>query len=452
MSVRIKITDDQWHHLRELLFTADGNENAAFLLCGLSRDGLHMDVLVRKVVEMPLSGYVERLPVHLQVHPDVINSVVDLASTANSSIVMVHSHPSSQVARFSLSDDAGEARLMPVLSALLPGPHGSLVVSPSDWMGRMWIDGAQRSVDSVLIVGANVTELTHLGVESDAAQDVFDRQRRFWGVEGQNRIARLKVGIVGLGGTGSCVAEEMRRLGVQDFVLIDPDVLEPSNLSRMYGTFRGSGLGNSKVSIIADHLAVLLPVEPLIAAVEGSVADNNVLGLLRDRDVIMCCTDTLLSRAVLNRFAYQYLIPVVDMGVRIDARGGSLQGASGRVSLVVAGMSCLRCSGHLDPDVLREELMTDAEYKTLQAEGYVRGSSDPEPQVISLNSTVASLAVTAVLGQINNLYTPAVEQVYDVLSSTVFAARAVHAKECDICGADGLLGLGDALPASPTGQ
>ncbi len=64
---------------------------------------------------------------------------------------------------------------------------------------------------------------------------MFDRQIRAFGKEGQQLISRLKVGIVGLGGTGSLIAEGLARLGVERFILVDADRVEETNRNRLLG-------------------------------------------------------------------------------------------------------------------------------------------------------------------------------------------------------------------------
>lgn len=450
MKFRLKMSKSQWNHLRSIVFTEDGHENAAFLLCGTAALPKGADLLVRRVVGVPRLSYIQRLPYHLEINSDFINSVVNDALKEGLSIIIVHSHPSSSAASFSLSDDAGEERLMPVLAQLVPGLHGSLLLSPDHWAGRVWTEDGTTDLEGLSVVGPNVQVWNGTEVSPDF-DEVFDRQRRFWGVASQTQLQHLKVGVVGVGGTGSSVAEQLRRLGVGDFVLVDNDIIEPSNLSRMYGTTTDS-VGRSKVTVVSERLRDLLMPPAMILSIEDNVIRSKVLTKLRDRDVIFSCTDTLLSRAVLNRFAYQYLIPVIDMGVRVDIRSGRLQGASGRVSLVGPDMTCLRCSGHLDPDLLREELTPKQEYGRLKEEGYIRGSDDPEPQVISLNSTVSSLSVTSMLAQMTGLYQPILEQAYDALTSTMFGVRAKHQDVCDICGKLGLIGLGDTIAVSPIGE
>jgi len=56
-----------------------------------------------------------------------------------------------------------------------------------------------------------------------------------FGARGQAELARCKVGVIGLGGIGSLVAEYLARLGVRHFLLVDDDRVARSNLSRIAG-------------------------------------------------------------------------------------------------------------------------------------------------------------------------------------------------------------------------
>ncbi len=447
MSYQLVITNRNYETLRQLLFTSDGAENAAFLLCGRSSHDRSLRLLAHTVVPVPLDAYGSRTVDQLEILPGFINHVVDLATVQHWSLVVVHSHPSSQKASFSASDDFGESQLMPVLGDLVPVPHATLLLTPQDWLGRQWSKGQIEPLDSFAVRGLVIS--TQNRVDSIHPQNTaFDRQLRFWGSAGQARVANLRVGIVGLGGTGSSVAEQLCRLGVQDFVLIDPDELDDTNRSRVYGAHAQDRAGVPKAAILTRHLESIA-VQPVQVRTEvESVVVQSCVEELRDRDVVLCCTDNLLSRAVLNRFAYQYIVPMVDMGVRIDARNGRFAGAAGRVTLVGPDLACLRCSGHLDPNVLREELLATEERNKLLQEGYIQGVWEPQPAVISLNSTVASLAVTALLNLVNALYPPQLEQVYDVLSGTVFVAEVRRSPYCEVCSEHGLTGLGDQQPVS----
>ncbi len=175
---------------------------------------------------------------------------------------------------------------------------------------------------------------------------------------------------------------------------------------------------------------------------------------LRDRDIVFSCVDNDLARSILNRFAYQYLIPVVDVGIRLDGRKGDVVRAAGRVSVVGSGMICLRCSRNIDSERVRAESLPDEERRNLAREGYVMGIDEPAPSVVSLNTTVAGLAVTAGLNLFLNLTggPQPLNQLYDATEGIIFVANDRHDEGCDVCDESaGAKALGDKQIVSAYG-
>lgn len=84
-----------------------------------------------------------------------------------------------------------------------------------------------------LAVGPSVRDFVHgTGVVVDGR---YDRQVRAFGPEGQAVLERMSVAIVGLGGTGSIVAQQLAHLGGGRLLLIDHDEFDMSNLNRLQG-------------------------------------------------------------------------------------------------------------------------------------------------------------------------------------------------------------------------
>jgi molybdopterin/thiamine biosynthesis adenylyltransferase len=328
--------------------------------------------------------------------------------------VFCHSHPAD--IPYSLSDDEGEARLFSVFTQFLPDlPFGSLLLCPGMTMGRVWRLGPEsQPLAEIQLIGHTLKTLVAEGGRSRHAISVrseFDRQARALGEEGQTAVSRARAAVVGLGGTGTPTAEQLVRLGVQDIVLIDPDVVDETTVTRGYGIFAehlhprlgllDRLLGKQreaapKVSAVAQHLQRIAP-SARILPVQGDVVESSAAHTLLDRTVIFCSVDEHWGRAVLNQLCYQYLIPVINMGVRLDVRNGTLIGAAGSVQVLRPGVACLWCGSQLSPDRIRAEGLSAGERAKLASESYIVGLETHAPMVISLTTTISGLAVTAFL-------------------------------------------------------
>lgn len=451
----LTISEQLARDIREALFTEDGCENFGVLLCGSAIDDASGHrLLAREWLPAPRDAYHKRLPYHLEIAPSFLNRVVDRSLVRGLSPVVVHSHPLALHAEYSLSDDFGEGRLLPVLEQLLPNrTPASLLVTSQEIRGRILVGGTFVPMDSVTVVGQAVRRYSPRDKQpracSDPDVDLFDRQVRAIGADGQATLRALRVAIIGLGGTGSAVAEQLVRLGVLNLILVDPDSVDPTNLSRLWGS-SPRHVGQLKVDVVRSHLQDISPAVA-IQTISDTVVRQGVLGRLRHRDMVFACTDNHWSRAVLNRFAHQYLIPVVDMGVRLDARSGTVRAVGGQISLVGAGLCCLRCSRLISSEQVRAEAMPAAERNELAREGYVQGLSDPEPAIVSLNSTVAGMAVTSGVSMFTSLlggHSPR-QLRYDAARGMVFPVEVRHDDGCDVCSdSDGVKGLGDLQAVS----
>lgn len=439
------ITSNDWEALRRSIFTPDGNENAGVLLCGKSHTELARRLLVREFVPVPSDGYIKRQAYHLEVAPAFYNNVVSRCLRDGLSPVIVHSHPHHGEARYSPSDNFGEERLLGTLNDLLPDAWpASLVVTHDAVTGREFRDGEFVTLAGMTLSGQTIDNYYFDGNNTQRlSESRFDRQIRAFGKEGQAVIQQLKVGVIGVGGIGSLVAEQLVRAGIQDIVLVDHDKVEESNVSRLFGaTSRDEG--EPKAVVVGRHLNHIAPVS--VTSVSDTAIRQSVLLGLRDRDVIFLCVDNDRTRAIVNRFAHQYLIPVIDHGTRLDGRQGTISAAAGRVTVVGAGFVCLRCSHHINADRVRAESMSREERTTLQQEGYIIGIDEPAPAVVTINTVVAGLGATAGLNVFVSLTgkPQPLDQIYDATSGAVFPVSPIHERGCDVCDDEvGVKALGD---------
>lgn len=396
-------------------------------------------LLIGKILYPPENAYRKRNIIEVELKPEYIAQVTKQAKIAEQALIFVHTHPGkASPSLFSKTDDAGELALSNFLQQRIPNlPHSSLVLTQNGCRAR--ILGSKEEVGVVQIGRSiNVCFNPHLYCDDNTE---FNRQVLAFGATGQAKLKKLKICIVGLGGTGSIIAQQLSYLGVENFLLIDPDNVENTNLNRLVGaTFKD--IGAPKVNTIERNLKAIRPTAS-VETNQGSIIDDSTASLLKEVDFIFCCTDSHGSRAVISQFAYQYFIPCIDMGVSITAHDGFTSHITGRVQMLSPGLSCLICSNLLDPDSVRRDLMTNYQR---QADPYFLGDAQPEPAVISINSTVSSLAITMFLAAITGIPAQARYQIYNGISGKVRTIEAISDPSCIVCSKNGASGKGNKWP------
>ena len=270
---------------------------------------------------------------------------------------------------------------------------------------------------------------------------MHDRQVRAFGKAGQQALQRLRVAVVGLGGTGSFVTQELAHLGVSDFLLIDPDSVESSNLNRLVGSTQ-MDVGAPKVDVAARLIRSIVPTSQ-VEAIVGDVIKARTAQELTNVDMIFGCTDSHGSRAVLQQVGYQYLIPIIDMGVTIAVVDSRITHVYGRVQLLSPGLPCFHCSHLLDSEQVRRDMMTAFER---QSDPYIPGAAEPAPAVISLNGTVASLAITMLLSTVAGVPGSARHILYNAMKPALRSIGGSPEPTCYICSRTGALAKGDEWP------
>lgn len=205
---------------------------------------------------------------------------------------------------------------------------------------------------------------------------VFDRQS-FLGANSRTLFENIRVGIIGYGGGGSHVGQQLAHLGIQKVTVFDDDNVEDTNLNRMVGAFyKDIKSALPKADIAARVIKSILPTSELIC-VKGKWQDN--AEYLQQCDVVIGCVDTYLGRQELEAECRRYLIPYIDIGMDVfKVEDGHYM--SGQILLSMPGMPCMNCMGFLTDDKLAKEA---AKY----------GNVGGRPQVVWSNGVLASTAV-----------------------------------------------------------
>ncbi len=316
-----------------------------------------------------------------------------------------HSHPNS-AASFSSQDDENERGLRDLLqrrdkasarilaSVLLRG-DGRIEA-------RVWSRSGPPQIAPVRVLGSTLADHGwnyDQSVTTDATY--LHRQALSIGQETVERLQRLRVAVVGCGGTGSAVSVLLARAGVGRVLLLDPDIVAETNLNRLHGSTRlDAERERPKVSVLKDHIEQM-GLGTRVVVRQAPLANADVARLLRSCDCIFGCTDDHLGRLILNRIAYFYLVPVIDTGLSVVPRErGRTSHVSGRVTVLRPGCACLLCRGVVNPRRAREQGLRRKrpdEYSRQVKEGYITDSDTPTPVVGTFTTETATAAVNELL-------------------------------------------------------
>lgn len=431
--MKLRISEALWAPLRAKLFERTDVETAGLILVEAKQTPSGRIAVAREAFALPENAYLIRRCDQLSIDPVVFNRVTRRARDRGWGVFTIHTHPGASEAWFSQADDAGDARLMPSLCCQMPSaPHGSLVVvHTGDVIARTFRPDGSKEEIAVGIVG---NSLTSPRVRHASREPWFVRQELALGLHGQSQLRQVRVAVIGLGGIGSLVSMQLAHLGIGELVLIDGDVVEASNLSRIVGATQ-SDIGAYKVDVAARY-----------ARSTGFVYVNECREFLSSQqealiascDVVISCVDRHLPRALLNRIAYRYCIPTIDLGTvfRVDG-AGAIIGDAGRVVVIGPGRPCLACWGHIDSKALRIESLSADDRASEEDDGYIQGADEAQPSVIAFNTSVAGAGVTELMRIVTGFSvrsSPPVRLAFSFSEGTVKRNSLAATCECRICG------------------
>lgn len=122
-------------------------------------------------------------------------------------------------------------------------------------------------------------------------------------------LGKKRVLVVGCGGLGGHIIDQLARIGVGQLRVVDGDVFEPSNLNRQLLS-EVPLLGASKAKAAASHIARVNP-DIDAEAVEDYLTDANAAQLLAGCDIVMDALDNIPSRKILTAACEKAGIPYI---------------------------------------------------------------------------------------------------------------------------------------------
>lgn len=267
---------------------------------------------------------------------------------------------------------------------------------------------------------------------------------RVWPLVGS--LADRRVLLAGAGSVGSRIADDLVRCGVGALIIIDPDVVEASNLART--TYIAADIGTSKPDALATRLRAIDPA----VVVEGHcerLGSLDLATMTKQADLVVAATDDMAEQALLAHHAYAAGTPLVACALYRQAAAGEVV-----ISVPAASTPCWSCSvGGASTGVYRP----DQDYGL---GGRLAGEAALGPSIHLVAGVASSIAVGLLAGPDSPAGAPlrrllAERRTLGLIASTpgweffpqVFAGlqasqhapqsifvRVVGAEDCPVCG------------------
>ena len=222
------------------------------------------------------------------------------------------------------------------------------------------------------------------------------------GIEGQERLAKASVLVVGAGGLGSALLFCLAGAGVGRIGIADFDTIAESNLNRQF-LHTTNGIGTDKLDSALTRLQAFNP-SLSYELHRCKVDENNAEVLIADYEIVLAAVDNLPARAELNRACVKLGKPFVNGGV--NGMFGSLQIVEPKKT------ACLTCIYGENP-------------KAPAATSFA-------PVVSTISSLMAQAALLLILGLPNPL--PNSILYFDGESMTFEKIFASRDPSCPVCG------------------
>lgn len=214
----------------------------------------------------------------------------------------------------------------------------------------------------------------------------YSRQS-FLGEHSQADIEHAVVGIVGLGGGGGHVVQQLAHVGFLNYRLFDGDGADESNLNRLV-TATEAAVGAATVKVeLAKHR--ILSIRCAADVKTFSCRWQSQPEALHGCDIVFGCVDSFAERRELEIACRRHLVPLIDIGMDVHIAGDEPPRMGGQIILSMPGELCMTCLGFLNEASLAREA---GQY----------GDAGPRPQVVWPNGVLASTAVGIAVDLLTN--------------------------------------------------
>jgi hypothetical protein len=436
--MELRMSAPMFRGLHEQLLAASPDEGAAFIAAEPAANSLvARSTRVFERHELDPTGFGE-----LELTEEAqVNALADLKRRGHT-LVEVHTHPGStdRVTFSAFDQEQLPAFARYVQNKLRSRSFGALVLGQIGYAGIFITEDREEPL-TLRVIGERselpewLTDLT----ATSSLEARFDRQVRALGPAGQRRIASLRVAVVGLGGTGSQVGQQLAHLGCSVAVLADDDRIEDTNLPRLAGAaWWDPWLRRRKTASTRRLIGRVNPRAQV--TVVSSLRAPGTIDALKGVDLLIGCVDNDGARLVLCELASAYLIPYLDVGVGIEATNDGASVIGGRVAFYLPHRPCLACADEIDFAEAGEDLESEVLSHIRVRRGYAEDRRI-EPALMPLNTVLVGMAMIELLAFTTGFRPVVPFSRYDAVGQRVVVQTVETNRDCAVC--QPALGMGD---------
>lgn len=412
--------------LREMLDVAfsryPDNEWAMFIRCGWRATGDSL-VITLASVDAPTGRDLDASVGHVAFQEPYTLRMALAAEQHTLAVGVVHSHPAGYYPQPSTIDDDMDTYYAEYFADFAPGrPYISLIVAQRGeelvLSGRVHWQGRWHHVGRAILACQPVSTWAggHRPRTRSTPRQRTARLSAAFGDVADARLSAATVAVIGAGGTGSAAIETLARAGIGRLVIVDPDIIEITNLERLHGSTENDVLRKRfKVDVAARHVRSIAS-DCEVRGVIGRLPQAEVLDAVLEADVALGCTDSQHSRLALSDIALRFLVPAIDCGVSLEGRSGVITGQVAQFTRFLPADACALCRRMIVQRRLDQELMSPADRRLRQHDAQAalaKGKENPywqaEPQINTvgyLTTMAGAMAAGYAIGWITGRFEP----------------------------------------------
>lgn len=375
-------------------------------------------ILAKDYIAVDDENYIEDKNVGAKINSTAIRIAMQKMLDNNEGCFHVHLHSHKGIPYPSYTDNKGLPNIAKSFSNISKfQANGYVILSENSFnISILYADEELFFKPELISIIGYPLKLQFSLIKRNKTNKILDRQS-FLGETSQFLFENIKVGIVGYGGGGSHIGQQLAHLGVTNIVVFDNDIVEESNLNRLIGAWY-SDLKNSvfKTTVAKRIIKKILP-KANVTCVNNRWQENPEL--IQKCDIVIGCIDSYSERQQIESECRRYLIPYIDIGMDVYKIENEPYSMSGQIILSMPNSPCMNCFGFITE-------------KKIGIEAAKYGNAGGRPQVVWANGVLASTAVGIFVDLITGwtgLKDRLVYLSYDANSGTI--NEHIRLKHCD---------------------